>query len=219
MLAKMTLISFEKWLNAENDSIFKNITLPTGLDKQVLVDTILLKNAEFEVFYSDPYYMKKVTELFFNKHYHTFEKWVEGQAVTWNPIENYDRYEDWTDNGTNKKTGEMTGESSAADTTEVTGSGETKQNVTTYDSGTYKPDGQTESSSGSTSESTTGANTKTNSEENGESENIHTGRIHGNIGITQSSDMLAGWREVWKWNIYEAIADMYKDEFSVGVYV
>ena len=219
MLAKITIMGMENFLKNDNDSLFKSIVLPDGINKETLVDTILLRCAELEVYYSDAYYMKAVTEHFFKKHLLTFEKWVEGQEVTWNPIENYDRYEDWKDNGTNKKTGEITGESSAADTTEVTGSGETKSNVTTYDSGTYKPDGQTESSSGSTSESTTGANTKTNSEESGENENIHSGRIHGNIGVTQASEMLENWREAWKWNIYDEIANLYKDEFCIGVYV
>ena len=218
-IAKMTIISFEKWLNAENDSIFKNITLPSGIDKQVLVDTILLKNAEFEVFYSDPYYMKRVTELFFNKHYHTFEKWVEAENLTWNPIENYDRYEDWTDKGSDERTGNRKDVSSASDTNITAGSGETKQNVTTYDSGTYKPDNQTESTSGATSSSSTTGNNESNTTDKGESESIHSGHIHGNIGVTQASDMVRGWRDVWSWNIYEAIADMYKDEFSIGVYV
>lgn len=219
MLAKITIMGMENYLQNENDSLFKSIVLPDGINKETLVDTILLRCAELEVYYADAYYMKAVTEHFFKKHLLTFEKWVEGQAVTWNPIENYDRYEDWKDTGKDKKTGERTDESSAHDITEGTGSGETKSNVTTYDSATYKPDGQTESSSGSKSESTTTGNNKTNTEENGENENIHSGRIHGNIGVTQASEMLENWREAWKWNIYDEIANLYKDEFCVGVYV
>lgn len=218
-IVKATIIGLENLLQSQNDSLFKDIVLPTGIDKQILVDTIVLKCAELEVYYFNPGYMKEVTNHFFKKHYNTFEKWVEGLSVTWNPIENYDRYEDWKDAGKDKKTGKRTDESSVQDTTEATGSGETKNNVTTYDSGTYKPDGQTESSSGSKSESTTHGNNQTDTEENGENENIHSGRIHGNIGVTQASEMLENWMDVWRFNIYDEIAGLYKDEFCVGVYV
>lgn len=219
MLAKITIMGMENFLKNDNDSLFKAIVLPDGINKETLVDTILLRCAELEVYYSDAYYMKAVTEHFFKKHLLTFEKWVESNAATWNPIENYDRYEDWTDNGTDERTGKRTDQSTASDSSTSSGSGETKQNVTTYDSGTYKPDGQTESTSGATSSSTTTGNNESNSTDNGKSENIHTGHIHGNIGVTESSTMLANFREVWKWNIYDEIANLYKDEFCVGVYV
>ena len=218
-IVKATIIGLENLLQGQNDSLFKDIVLPTGIDKQILVDTIILKCAELEVYYFNPGYMKEVTNHFFEKHYKTFEKWVEGLSVTWNPIENYDRYEDWKDNGTDTKTGNRKDQSTASDTSTASGSGETKNNVTTYDSGTYKPDGQTESTSGSTSSSTTTGSNETDTTENGSREDIHTGHIHGNIGVTQAGEMLENWMDVWRFNIYDEIAGLYKDEFCVGVYV
>ena len=51
-LMKMTILSMEKWLNHENDSLFAEIDLPGGIDKDIMVQTILLRCAEFEVFYA-----------------------------------------------------------------------------------------------------------------------------------------------------------------------
>lgn len=218
-IAKMTIIGMEQFLRDQNDSIFKDIILPSGIDKETLVDEILLKCSEFEVYYASSYMMKNATKHFFKKHLNTFEKWVEGEEVTWNPVENYDRWEDWTDKGSDERTGNRKDVSSASDTSTTSGSGETKQNVTTYDSGTYKPDNQTESTSGATSSSSTNGNNESNTTDKGTNESNHSGHIHGNIGTTQGSDMLRGWRDVWNWSIYEAIADLYKDEMTVGVYV
>lgn len=218
-IAKMTIIGMEQFLRDQNDSIFKDIILPSGIDKETLVDEILLKCSEFEVYYASSYMMKNATKHFFKKHLNTFEKWVEGEEVTWNPVENYDRYEDWTDKGSDERTGNRKDVSSASDTNTTSGYGETKQNVTTYDSGTYKPDNQTESISGATSSSSTTGNNESNTTDKGTNESTHTGHIHGNIGVTQGSEMLRNWREVWNWSIYEAIADLYKDEMTVGVYV
>lgn len=218
-IVKATIMGLENLLRGQNDSLFKNIVLPTGIDKSILVDTILLKCAELEVYYFSPQYMKMVTEHFFLKHQQTFEKWVEGLSVTWNPIENYDRYENWKDKGTDDRTGHRTDQSTASDTSSATGSGETASDVTTYDSGTYKPDGKTTSSSGSSSTASTTGNNESNTTDNGKHESEHDGHIHGNIGVTQAGEMLSNWMEVWRFNIYDEIAELYKDEFCVGVYV
>ena len=98
-LAKMTILGMETWLKEENNSLFKNISLPPGIDKDLVVDTIVLKCAEFETYYPDPYYMQAVTEHFFLKKYHTFEEWLRGVNAVYNPIENYDRMEEWQDIG------------------------------------------------------------------------------------------------------------------------
>lgn len=218
-LMKMTILSMEKWLNHENDSLFAEIDLPGGIDKDIMVQTILLRCAEFEVFYADPYYMKQVTTLFYKKHYKTFEHWVEGLSADWNPIENYDRYEDYKGNRKEDRTGKRSDESTSNDTTTASGSGSTESAVTTYESATYKPEGKTTSTSASGSTATGSNKAEAESTDNLQGEDTHEIHIHGNIGVTQASDMVLNYLEMWSWNIYEHIADLYKDEFCVGVYV
>lgn len=219
MFAKITITTFENYLNSHNDSLFKDITLPTGINRDAMIKCILLRCAEFECFYADPYYMKTVTNLFFVKHYQTFEKWLEGLACTWNPIENYDRYEDYKGNVKEDRQGKREDESTSHDETTASGSGETANDVTTYESATYKPEGKSTSSSSSGSSADGTNNSKAASTDNMTGEDSHTSHIHGNIGVTQAGDMVLNWMETWQWNIYEHIADLYKDEFCVGVYV
>lgn len=94
---KITLLGMEQYLNPE-DSLFKDIALPTSdlLDKDVLVDTILLECGEFEPLYADPNFMKLATNHFFLEHGRTFNKWTEALEIEYAPLENYDRIEDET---------------------------------------------------------------------------------------------------------------------------
>lgn len=218
-LYKMTIMGIETYLQSHNDSLFQKVTVPAGIDLDILKNEILLKCAEFEVFYSDAYYMKSVTEHFFKKHYDTFEKWVEGVSARWNPIENYDRYEDYSGGRSENHTGNRSDDSTASDTTTASGSGSTDTSVTTYDSATYQPDGRTVSGSTSGSTSSTTGHNESETAEYTTGTDQHTSHIHGNIGVTQASDMVASFMDIAMWNIYEHIADLYKNEMTVGVYV
>ena len=222
-LAKMTILGMETYLKDENSSLFKDISLPNGIDKNLVVDTIILKCAELETFYPDPYYMKAVTEHFFLKKYHTFEEWLKGLEATYNPIENYDRYEDWNDIGRKSSDTDTNGSNSskASDTTGVTGSGTTTNTVTTDNSNVYQPDNQTTSNSGSNSTSSTEGSGEMKNHTNflEDTAGSHKGRTHGNIGVTTAPQMLEEFYKISEWNIYDHIADAYKSEFCVGVYV
>ena len=217
---KMTIMGFENYLSSTDAvSLFHDISLPEGLDPDIVKDTILLRCAEFEVYYSDPYYMKAVTEHWFLKKYHTFEEWLRGISAVYNPTENYDRVEEWTDTDAKMRASTRTDDSQIADQTDSNGSGSTSTAVTTDTSSDYLPDTQTSSSSGATSSTnSTGHNTSAVND----SENVtatHSGHVHGNIGIKTSSEILSEFLKISEWNIYDHIADAYKNEFCVAVYV
>lgn len=109
-LAKITLFGMARWLNnlTPADDLFKNMTLPTGLDKSKLVDVIMLRGGEFGVLYADPYFMQTMIGVWSQKYQHTFERWVKALAIDYNPLENYDRMESWTDAGDRAKSDSRT---------------------------------------------------------------------------------------------------------------
>ena len=47
--AKLTLIGMYQYMNLIEDDLFLNLTVPSGIDKSKLVNTILMNGAEFEV--------------------------------------------------------------------------------------------------------------------------------------------------------------------------
>lgn len=98
-LAKLTMISFNSYLQQmyNGQTLFDLLTLPAGIDKDDLIDNIILQGGEFEVVYSDPVFMREAVGSWGRKCYNTFSKWITAQSITYNPLENYDRIEDWSD--------------------------------------------------------------------------------------------------------------------------
>ena len=72
-VSKITLIGLNRWMNDINDDLFAELDLPEGIDKDTLTNNILLQGADFEVYYSDPLFMKDAIGLWGAKWYRTFE--------------------------------------------------------------------------------------------------------------------------------------------------
>lgn len=81
-------------------SILDDIVLPEGIDKQLFINELLLSCGEFGVLYTDPAFMKFAVAHWANKWNHTFSEWLKGINSEYNPIHNYDRYEESSDTRT-----------------------------------------------------------------------------------------------------------------------
>ena len=204
--AKMTLIGMNAFMLNMNDDLFKNLTLPEGLEKQTLTDSILLRGGEFEVIYANPTAMQSLIGIWSNREQATFERWVNALSIEYAPLENYDRQEHWTDEvdgtGSSESSGSVNTESE--DTSELTKSA--------YDQTAYSPYEKTinDGSVGTTSSDSTETSMSNDSE--------HNGRIHGNIGVTTSQQMLEAELNLGYWNVYQKITELFLQEFTIPVY-
>lgn len=205
-MAKITLIGMYNFDN----SLFDGLVLPEGINKEEFVAALLMRDGEFEVLYPDFTFLKGAIGIWSAKWRHTFEKWLIGQNADWNPIENYDRYEEWTDEF--KKDSSSTGKATGKDNFKSKGTNEAQKSA--YDSASYQPDAKTlaDNENDSTSESDTSATGK----ESGDSK--HNAHIHGNIGVTTSAAMLGEFYEISKWNLYDHMADLFKTELLIPIY-
>lgn len=218
--AKITLIGLYRWLNAENIDLFDAFkSLPEGIDKETLVNLILTEGGEFEPLYADANMMKGQIDLFVSQHMRTFTKWVKALAIEYNPIENYDRMEDWTDVNHNieSSTGNIKNDSNGNSSSNNTDN--TNNNVSAFDDYSMSPHDSSETSSNSSANSS--ANSSSNSITNGSSDgnSTHTGRTHGNIGVTTSQQMLQSELDIARFNIYQQICDLFIDELLLAVYI
>lgn len=204
--AKITLISMNIFMLNMNDDLFKNLSLPEELDKSTLTNNILLRGGEFEVMYADPTAMQSIIGIWSDKMQPTFTRWVKALAIDYSPLENYDRIEHWTDEATGEGTSESNGsvDTTSGDTSELTKSA--------YDQNTYSPYEKTinDGTVGTTTSDTTGTTMSNDSE--------HNGRIHGNIGVTTSQQMLVQELDLGYWNIYDKITELFLQEFVIPVY-
>ena len=204
--AKMTLIGMNVFMLNMNDDLFSNLTLPEGLDKQTLTDNILLRGGEFEVLYSNPTAMQSLIGIWSRREQATFTRWIDALSIEYAPLENYDRMEHWTDEidgtGSSGSTGSVN--TTSNDTSELTKSA--------YDQSTYSPYEKT--INGGTVGTTSSDSTNTSMSNDSE----HNGRIHGNIGVTTSQQMLEAELNLGYWNVYEKITELFLQEFTIPVY-
>ena len=209
-MAKITLIGMYQYDN----TLFDNMVLPEGIDKDTFVNSLLLRDGEFEVLYSDYDFLKSAIGLWSRKWQRTFERWLVGLAAEWNPIENYDRYEEWEDSRKEDGSSKSTGTAKGKD--DFTGSGSNEALKSAYDSASYSADAKnvTDNHNISNSESTTGAE----STDKRDIDSTHKAHIHGNIGVTTSASMYSEYMKVSEWNLYDHMADLFKTELLVPIY-
>lgn len=189
-----------------DNTIFNELVLPEGMDKQLYINNLLMETAEMEVLFSNPSTMRSVIGIWSSAHLDSWAKMWNTTKLEYNPIENYDRQEDWTDNNkTNSKVQSKdvgTGKNHSTDISKAAG----------FDSGNLVTSGQNDNDSNN--ESTQIGNSEGNSNE----ELKHTGRVHGNIGVTTSQQMIEEERRVADWNMYEYLIDKFKQQFLLLVY-
>ena len=152
---KLTMIGMSNY----DPTLFDGLTFPAGIDKSLAVNEILMRSGEFEVLYPNPDFLKAQIELWGKKHYRTFEKWVEALAIDFDPLFNYDRFEEYTDEkvGTDSRTGKSSQTNSQVESGKAKSSESGTESTANVSDATTKTDG---SRSAATSEvnSTAGDN-------------------------------------------------------------
>lgn len=231
-LAKLTMIGMEGYFQSLNDdkSLFDNLSVPEGIDKDTLEENILLQGGELETLYADPWFTRDAIGTWSRKWQRTFEKWLAALNTDYNPLENYDRIENWSDQlnrGASSSSRRDSGNTRTYDNTdeETLNTNVTSENtVSAFDSSTYQPaDKNSTDNTGTDTYTHTGTVTDEYGEgasasEKENSKNEHDGRIHGNIGTMTSQKMLTDELEVQRFNLIEQITDLFVQEFCILVY-
>lgn len=157
-IKRMTFIGMLNY----DDTLFDNLTLPDGIDRETSILTFLLQYGECPSLYADIDFVKAALRVWSVKNAEPIRRINLALTASYNPIHNFDRYEEYTDTedadttkhgtGTNtmSRTGtnttSMTGTESESTETETTiDHGQTTTNtISAYNSSTYQPDNQQE---------------------------------------------------------------------------
>ena len=204
---RLTLIGLYKY----NPAVFSNLTLPAAIDEETFIDSLLLEYGECPLIYPDYDFMKLAIGAWSRKWYSNIERIATALGAEYNPIHNYDKTETWTENETNENNRGLTNNT---DTTYSEDS--TNENVVSaYNESTYQPDNK---DIGDT-ESTTNIETTVEENENKERQNTRTGRVYGNIGVTESSAMVKNELDLrTNNNLYHILSEMFYREFCLYVF-
>lgn len=134
-IAKITLIGMMDYKRIEGEDLFSLLSVPADVNKDTLIGTIVLKGGEFPVLWANPDFVQRMIGVWSAKMQPTFERWVKTLAIKYDPLYNYDRYEEYTDK----------------ENTDGSSSGTNTRKVTGYDSDTLRTNDQTNDvSTGST---------------------------------------------------------------------
>ena len=205
----MTLIGLYKYAPYYDKDLFKNLSLPDELDKQTAIDTILLFCGENELLYPTLDFNIDLIGTWSTKWARTFQKWVELFDMEYNPIENYDRMEAWSDS--HSMSSSESNSASASDSSYDSNS--TKDDVSAFNVSTYSP-----SSAGEGTNHAQAHSVSVGENRHGElALDSHRGRVHGNIGVTTTQQMMQQEIDIQRFNIYEEIAIIFAREFTLAL--
>ena len=212
----MSLLTVEGLYNYDN-TLFDGFNVPDGMVKQIAIDAILMRTRELEILYPDFTYMKNRITIWSKKYQINWKKLYDTTVLKYNPIENYDRVEDWTD------TDDETTSSARDNTVKSTIANEIINNVNITDQNTAFNAGLSDHAK----QITDGDTTENGSITNIEKENVNdgrtgnhtrTGRAHGNIGVTTSQQMIQSERDLVVFNLYDVIAESFIENFCLMTY-
>ena len=213
----MAMMSILSLYNYDN-SIFNDLEVPEGMDKDNTIDNILLECAELSLVYTEPVFMRRAIKQWSDKEQKIWEKLWATENLEYNPIWNVDgtvtEFETIERDKTNDidrttSTGEMT-----SDDVEQT----TTDSVTGYNSTAWQD--HTKSvidSDRDISRSVSGSDNVDESESEDSERSLVTKRT-GNIGVTTTQQMIREEREVAQFNTIDYITQSFKKRFCVMVY-
>lgn len=184
-------------------SIFDGVDFPSNISVQDFVDSLLMQCGEMPVLYSSPPLLKSLISVWSNISQYSWAHLAATLTAEYNPIENYDRMEEWSDSSINN--------SRYTNSTNNTTNGSTKEQVYGYNN-LNTPADNSASTSASTSADTS------DSAGNTTSTGSRKGRAHGNIGVTTTQEMLESERRVAMFNFYDAVIRDFQKRFLIWVY-
>lgn len=208
------------------DDLFKFFKVPDGVDSQLAIDTIFERYGLTPLYHPDPNWMRFYIGRWSDRNLDVWRKLVDTTAYDYNPIHNVDATEEYTDTKTgNRKLDEGTtsntkqsGSSSVIDS----GSDTAEHTLSADNSDTYEPGSKDTTTRRDTQDSETDNRVDVSGDRlvnEGTSETLtHSLRRFGNIGVTSTQSLIKEQRDVVKFNIYDYIADSFKEEFCLYIY-
>lgn len=210
--ARMTLIGLYNY----DSTLFDNLSLPDGYDAETFRDSLLLEHGEKCVLYTDPDFMKRAIALWSSKWALELERIRNALVAEYNPIWNYDRYEEIEDNDERDLTSTSNAGHNATDSPDFN---VTSENTTSaYNSNSYEPESKTSTDTkGKTQNLTESSNAKTEDDETRKF--THDAHLWGNIGVTTAASMVSEVvRQRYEYNLYGIAGKIFAGELLLGIF-
>lgn len=188
-----------------DESLFDNLVLPEGIDKDTLVNNLLLDTVSQEVLYADPDIMKQAIGMWSKKELPVWQRLKDTLDIrgTYNPIYNYDRNEEITNDHTKNTTeSENHNTNKGTDTTKVS-------------QGSFNSNDLTQVNQ---QDNILGSGNDENGKDTFTGDHTFNAHLYGNIGVTTTQQMIREELSIDEINILDYIIDSFKKRFILSVY-
>lgn len=199
----------------DNPNLFDDLILPSytdeggtihDMERQILIDNILLKGANLEILYPDMDTLVRAIAVWNVSHLEEFNKIWKTLFLDYDPISNYDRRETDTETRDLNFTTDDTDKDLPASANTVT------KKVAAFNESTPSVVGEDTSQ-------LSGIDTHTSEYKHYDTGTIkHEIRAYGNIGVTSSQQLLQAERDVAAFSAYDYVADSFIDTMCIKVY-
>lgn len=226
-MQRLTLIGLYNY----NANLFDGLTLPDGYDKETFIDSLLLEHGEKCVLYANPDFMQNAITAWGRKWALSLERIYLALTEEYNPLHNFDRFEEYSDNEGRKYESKTNAGHKATDDPDFSVTNDTNTNavvehtVSADNSSGYQPEWRETQNGGKTTATTKGktqnlSETSNSSTNDAETHNFtHNGHLYGNIGVTTSVQMLTSEVDArMKYNLYDAAGRLFANELLIGIY-
>ena len=214
-MARVTLWGFYQY----DQTLFDNIVLPDGIDKENLVSEIMRNSGDLYPYHQIPEYLKRNMNYWFARRLFDFERMYEALRTDYSPIENYDRKENITRDYENSGSDKASTTLGSTTTSSNVGSNDNENKVSAYNESDYT-NREKDTQSYNSTVTNTGSGTDTTQTDYGlKRKEVEDIRVHGNIGVTTSQQMIESEMSLRaKYDIYKIISREFEREFLVQIY-
>lgn len=210
-MSRITLYGFYIYSDKQ---LFSDAPLYERFNKEQLVELILAECGDLYTYHQQPDYLKKNITNWFTRKYEDFKRMYDALYSEYDPIENYNRYEHWSDS-ISESTSESTSGSASDSTSDSTSNSQLSQ-VSPMNTNNLLNDS---AANGQTAGASSALTTNSSHQRRDHLHYLdHEGRLHGNIGVTTTQQMIESELELREYDLYERIAQMFERELMVQLY-
>ena len=193
-----------------DNNIFQGLQVPEGLNREAVINEILLQCAELEIMYPNIDIMKLAITTWSIANQYTWQKLYDTMVVDYNPIWNVDATVTDTLTGSEQRDIDRTGSGSNNETINLTDTDAVKG----FNSDTWAENHKTDHSG---TDNTALSSNEVINDDVSRTE-TRTQRRTGNIGVTTTQQMLEQERAIAEFNMISYIAQSFKQRFCLLIY-
>lgn len=201
-MLKMTLWGVNQYLDGKLLDFLPEVLPEERYNPTLLEQLIYIECGDLFPYYQVPDYLKLQIKNFFLRNKEQFTRAWDALYSEYDPIENYDRKEAWSDSHSFSESLSSSESVHASTSSSDSTSSSSKGDVSAFNSPTYQPQSASSGQAATSGAQNNDTNGFSHSSRNNRGLDDHRGRVHGNIGVTTTQQMINQSLELANYDIY-----------------